>query len=89
MEVCISSDFDSLCRFADMVVRSHEVKTEGYEIDHNGKLVTVFSAPNYCDQVCSLRFQSWCYGRAGDSVVAVVRALRWATRVRSLDLIPR
>ena len=28
------------------VVRSHEVKEEGYEIDHNGQLVTVFSAPN-------------------------------------------
>ena len=29
-----------------MVVRSHEVKEEGYELDHNGQLVTVFSAPN-------------------------------------------
>ncbi|CAM8949837.1 unnamed protein product [Rhodiola kirilowii] len=35
----------------DLVVRSHEVKDEGYEIDHNGKLITVFSAPNYCDQM--------------------------------------
>ena len=34
-----------------MVIRSHEVKDEGYEVDHNEKLVTVFSAPNYCDQV--------------------------------------
>jgi len=31
------------------VVRSHEVKAEGYEVTHAGKLVTVFSAPNYCD----------------------------------------
>jgi serine/threonine-protein phosphatase 5 len=30
----------------DMVVRSHEVKDEGYEIMHDGKCVTVFSAPN-------------------------------------------
>jgi len=33
----------------ELVVRSHEVKMGGYEISHNGKLVTVFSAPNYCD----------------------------------------
>ena len=35
-----------------MVVRSHEVKEEGYEIDHNGQLVTVFSAPN-CQRQCT------------------------------------
>ncbi|EPB78633.1 tetratricopeptide repeat protein [Ancylostoma ceylanicum] len=33
------------------VVRSHEVKPEGYEVHHNGKCITVFSAPNYCDQM--------------------------------------
>lgn len=33
----------------DYVVRSHEVKNEGYEVGHDGKCITVFSAPNYCD----------------------------------------
>ncbi|KAK6460716.1 Metallo-dependent phosphatase-like protein [Scheffersomyces coipomensis] len=32
------------------VIRSHEVRMEGYEEEHNGRLITVFSAPNYCDQ---------------------------------------
>lgn len=31
------------------VIRSHEVRMEGYTREHNGKLITVFSAPNYCD----------------------------------------
>lgn len=34
-----------------MLVRSHECKDEGYEVEADGRLVTVFSAPNYCDQV--------------------------------------
>jgi len=33
----------------DYVIRSHEVKADGYEIAHDGKCITVFSAPNYCD----------------------------------------
>jgi hypothetical protein len=28
-----------------------QVKEEGYEVAHDGLLVTVFSAPNYCDQM--------------------------------------
>uniref|UniRef100_A0A0N5BFN5 protein-serine/threonine phosphatase n=1 Tax=Strongyloides papillosus TaxID=174720 RepID=A0A0N5BFN5_STREA len=31
------------------VVRSHEVKDQGYETHHSGKCYTIFSAPNYCD----------------------------------------
>jgi hypothetical protein len=43
--------FSLFCLLSELVVRSHEVKDEGYEIEHDGKLITVFSAPNYCDQV--------------------------------------
>jgi len=34
-----------------LLVRSHEMKQEGYSVDHDGKCITVFSAPNYCDQM--------------------------------------
>lgn len=45
---------DVTCRFLDannlaLVVRSHEMKEEGYEVEANGRLITIFSAPNYCD----------------------------------------
>ncbi|GAA6024151.1 hypothetical protein JCM10207_001601 [Rhodosporidiobolus poonsookiae] len=36
------------------VIRSHEVRQGGYSVEHNGLLVTVFSAPNYVDQVGNL-----------------------------------
>ena len=32
-----------------LLVRSHQVKMEGYEIEPGGKVITLFSAPNYCD----------------------------------------
>lgn len=34
-----------------LLVRSHEVKEEGYLVEHGGKTVTIFSAPNYCDSM--------------------------------------
>ncbi|KAH8093931.1 phosphoprotein phosphatase [Cristinia sonorae] len=32
------------------VIRSHEVRQDGYAIEHDGLCTTVFSAPNYVDQ---------------------------------------
>jgi len=35
----------------ELLVRSHEVKDEGYSVEADGRCITIFSAPNYCDQV--------------------------------------
>ena len=38
----------------DLLVRSHEVKPEGYVVEHDGKCITVFSAPNYCKLIIDI-----------------------------------
>ncbi|KAA6360905.1 MAG: putative Serine/threonine-protein phosphatase, partial [Streblomastix strix] len=30
-----------------MIIRSHEVRLQGYSVEHGGKLITLFSAPSY------------------------------------------
>jgi len=44
---------ENWCRHASVtaVIRSHEVRDAGYSIEHEGRCITVFSAPNYVDQV--------------------------------------
>mmetsp|Transcript_4624 Transcript_4624/g.10153 ORF Transcript_4624/g.10153 Transcript_4624/m.10153 type:complete len:495 (+) Transcript_4624:75-1559(+) len=50
-----------------LLVRSHEMKEDGYDVQHGGKCITIFSAPNYCDQMGNLgayiRFGADCLPR--------------------------
>jgi serine/threonine-protein phosphatase 5 len=47
----------------ELLIRSHEVQEAGYAVQHGGKCVTVFSAPNYIGQmqnkgaVCNVTFK--------------------------------
>ncbi|CAJ1964046.1 unnamed protein product [Cylindrotheca closterium] len=46
---------DALCQFLEkndyeLVVRGHQVVEDGYQFFHERKLVTLFSAPNYCGE---------------------------------------
>jgi serine/threonine-protein phosphatase 5 len=38
----------------DLLVRSHEVRMQGFDVMHDGRCVTVFSAPNYCGSTGNL-----------------------------------
>ncbi|OHT17545.1 protein phosphatase-1 [Tritrichomonas foetus] len=38
----------------ELLIRSHQVVKEGYRIQHDGKCITVFSAPNYVGKVGNL-----------------------------------
>ena len=33
----------------DFICRSHQVVEEGYEFMYDKRLITIFSAPNYCN----------------------------------------
>jgi serine/threonine-protein phosphatase 5 len=46
----------------ELMIRSHQVQENGYMVQHNGKCITVFSAPNYMGQmsnkgaICNITF---------------------------------
>jgi len=53
--VCIAFGPDVTKRWCKLngisgIMRSHEVRQDGYAVEHDGLCTTVFSAPQYCDQ---------------------------------------
>lgn len=42
-----------------MIIRSHELKENGYEFQHNNKVLTVFSASNYNGESNLGAFARW------------------------------
>ena len=34
------------------IIRSHEVRQGGFSVEHDGRCITIFSAPNYVSVVC-------------------------------------
>lgn len=59
------------------IVRSHEVKAEGYEVTHSGKCITVFSAPNYWYSTPLLTWQVTAPSHAVWSPLKWVRSLKF------------
>jgi serine/threonine-protein phosphatase 5 len=51
----------------DAVIRSHEVRMGGYEVEHDKRLVTVFSAPNYWYLPRIFRVETDCSDSTGNS----------------------
>jgi len=58
----------------ELLVRSHEAKQEGYEIEANGHLITVFSAPNYVDQMHNLGAYIHFYG---SDMKPIIKQFSW------------
>ena len=45
----LSKNLPNFIIYLETLIRSHELKDEGFEYQKGGKVLTVFSAPNYCD----------------------------------------
>lgn len=42
---------DVLTALTALALAARQVKEEGFEVAHGGYTITIFSAPNYCDQM--------------------------------------
>ncbi|EGV65924.1 Metallo-dependent phosphatase [Yamadazyma tenuis ATCC 10573] len=79
------------------VLRSHEVRMGGVEEEHNGRLITVFSAPNYCDSTGNLGgvvhfVENPKYNKATDQEDGYKTAddpnCPWSLQIETFDAVP-
>jgi len=63
-----------------LLIRSHEVKDEGYEWQHDRQCLTVFSAPLYCDSCDNLGAVIRLHAESEDSVRPEVRTFKAAEK---------
>ncbi|CAF4937115.1 unnamed protein product, partial [Rotaria sp. Silwood1] len=65
----VTEEFLSENNFS-MIIRSHQVKERGYDFDHNGNVLTIFSASNYCDGSNYGAFARWDYMAEGPEMTS-------------------
>jgi len=49
--VCIDTKYWYVYLYANILHTCIYANMQGYEVEHGGKTITIFSAPNYCDQM--------------------------------------
>lgn len=69
-----------------MVCRAHQLMQEGYAWMHNGRVLTVFSAPNYCGRAANKAAILEIDEHMQHSLIQFEAASRWPSDVADIDL---
>lgn len=73
------------------IVRSHEAQKDGFSVAHDGRVITIFSAPNYCgiynNRAAFLRFTKTPKDGNIDHLLSCLLALSALTFTRIISLV--